>query len=189
MWCNSSNTKLKHNLSFFVQQEALFGWKGIASRASSSNSPGPTSIAKETNQIKWNVNIWWMNSIFTACTRHTNCTHCVLLWREHKDCYKKKKKLYPHSVLVSKCISYIRISAGSDISSYDMNFLSHKLRFTGEIFERTVCSGYVNECLRFTVHNWGTEAGAEANVKVAFERLFLLISQASLTTKPLSTSQ
>lgn len=54
-----------------------------------------------------------------------------------------------------------------------MNFLSHKLRFTGEIFERTVCGGYVNECLRFTVHNWGTEAGAEANVKVAFESFCL----------------
>ncbi|XP_004541353.1 phospholipid-transporting ATPase ID isoform X1 [Maylandia zebra] len=39
-------------LSLGTVQEALFGWKVIASRASSSNSPGPTSIAKENNQIK-----------------------------------------------------------------------------------------------------------------------------------------
>ncbi|XP_068998882.1 phospholipid-transporting ATPase ID isoform X1 [Embiotoca jacksoni] len=33
-------------------QEALFGWKGITTRASASNSPGPTSVAKETSQSK-----------------------------------------------------------------------------------------------------------------------------------------
>lgn len=89
-----------------------------------------------------------------CCLPDTQTVHTVCFSGENtKTVIKKKKKLYPHSVLVSKCISYIRISAGSDISSYDMNFLSHKLRFTGEIFECTVYDGYVNECLRFTVHN------------------------------------
>ncbi|XP_030605028.1 phospholipid-transporting ATPase ID [Archocentrus centrarchus] len=39
-------------LSLGTVQEALFGWKGIATRASSSSSPGPPSNAKETSQIK-----------------------------------------------------------------------------------------------------------------------------------------
>lgn len=93
-----------------------------------------------------------MDEFYIYCVYQTHklYTLCAFLERTQRLLFKLKK-LYPHSV--SKCISYIRISAGSDISSYDMNFLSHKLRFTGEVFERTVCGGYVNECLRFTVHN------------------------------------
>lgn len=69
------------------------------------------------------------------------------------------------------------------------DFLSHKLGFNGEIFEPTMYGGCVKECLIYIEYNRRTAAGTEANVQVAFKRLFLLISQASLTTKPDSISQ
>ena len=41
--------------SSFLQQEALFGWKGFAARSGASNSQGLPPVAKETSHIEWSI--------------------------------------------------------------------------------------------------------------------------------------